>query len=137
MRTLFAFALPLLLLQPFLGCRKPAPLPGPTVLARKGVVKYLDPADLNWKNVRKGQELPVGAELITKRGGRVVLGFPDGSKIELRSRASFTVEKHVEGLAEMLIKKGRLSAWIPKLEKRRFLVRTPSPSPRSAGLGSA
>lgn len=125
-RTIATLAFALIFLAP-LSCTKKAlpPLAHPKVSALKGVVRYLDSGS-NWTRIRIGQELPAGTQLMAGRRGWAVIDLPDGTQLRIDRKARVKITAHNREKVEFHLTSGRLRAWVKKLVKQRFSVKTPN-----------
>lgn len=95
------------------------------VLEASGSVRAKSKRGL-WSPIAQGYIVNAGEEIKTDKGGRAVLGFEDGSKVELAQDSQFTLEDSKPGNSSMKMGWGFMKAWVAKAVKQRFTVRTPT-----------
>jgi hypothetical protein len=81
-----------------------------------------------WQRVEGTAKLKTGDSIKTNWRGKLRMYLEDGSRVDMESSSSVTLEKDEAGGANTSVKLGlgRLKAWVKKKAQRKFEVRTPS-----------
>jgi len=109
------------------GKKSAAPAPiGAVIVDMSGKVEFKTQKSTSWSPARPQQPLNEGDTLKTNSNGRAVILFTDGSKIRISKRANFVMEKQTSRDVKLSITMGKLEAWVKKMRRRRWSVRTPT-----------
>ena len=99
---------------------------GAKAVTVSGDVQARNTDSLLWNEVKSDASLAGGQEVKTGRGAKAVIGFDDGSKVEIGPKSSFVLEAASSGEASMKLNLGKMKAWVTARLSRRFKVRTPT-----------
>ena len=97
----------------------------PAVSTLSGSVFVLKSGTRVWQPASAGYLLAAGDQVRTVAGASAVITF-DGSRINLGSNGSFTLQESSSGGTSLRLSIGSLRAWVNKALSRRFDVRTPT-----------
>ncbi|MBI5239351.1 MAG: FecR domain-containing protein [Elusimicrobia bacterium] len=98
----------------------------PAVSSLSGSVFVLRSGTRVWQPTSAGHLLEAGDQVRTAAGASAVITFDDGSRINLGSNGSFTLQESTSGGTSLKLSIGSLRAWVNKALSRRFDVRTPT-----------
>lgn len=98
----------------------------PSVSTLSGSVFVLKSGTRVWQPASAGYLLAAGDQVRTVAGASAVITFDDGSRINLGSNGSFTLQESTSGGTSLRLSIGSLRAWVNKALSRRFDVRTPT-----------
>jgi len=113
----------------FFGWGKKAAAPAPigaVIVELSGKVEFQSKDSDEWFAAELQQPLEEGDTIMTDARGSAVILFTDGSKIRISKNAAFVMEQQNEQEVKLLVKYGHFEAWVKKLRKRRWKVRTPN-----------
>lgn len=109
------------------GEKKPdAPPPVATAASVEGSAEYQAKGAGPWVALAAGQVIGPTDQVKTGSGGKVIIAFSDGTKVQLGANAGFQLESLEARKIGVHMAVGLLDAWVAKVKKRRFQVRTPT-----------
>ncbi|MBI5623886.1 MAG: FecR domain-containing protein [Elusimicrobia bacterium] len=91
-----------------------------------GKVYFLRAGSTVWAQVSAGHLLLPGDRVRADAGAKATVDFGDGSRIDIGSNASFTLQAAKPEETTVQFSIGRLRAWVAKRVGQRFTVRTPT-----------
>jgi len=104
-----------------------ASLQAQEIICVKSEGKCLLTSQNTWKNLASGMSVSTGCSITTDEGAKAVLEFKDGHKIEIGENSIFSVNQVSEGVNDLELWLGKLSAKIKKLPpSEKFFIRTPA-----------
>lgn len=109
------------------GEKKPAaPPPVAAAASVEGAVQYQAKGTGPWVALAAGRTLAPSDFVKTGAGGKAIIAFSDGTKVQLGANATFQLEALESKKVSVHMAVGLLDAWVAKVKGRRFQVRTPT-----------
>ncbi|MFA5140484.1 MAG: FecR domain-containing protein [Elusimicrobiota bacterium] len=109
------------------GEKSAAPEPVGAVLSSVlGKVEHMAKDADKWKPASSQQLVQLGDQIKTGPKGKAFVVFLDGTKLLISEKSEFTFKSHSPKKVSVYMGVGILEAWVKKVAKRRFEVRTPS-----------
>jgi len=132
----FALATPSHALWPFSSKEEAPKAVGAVISAATGSVRYIKPGQA----ARPATQRPIHAKDRVKTGadGQAVIMFLDGTKIKIGKNSEFELTDHDPKKVNVRLLVGRVTAWVKRVQNRRFALRTPTAvaSVRGTTLGA-
>ncbi|MBI4678816.1 MAG: FecR domain-containing protein [Elusimicrobia bacterium] len=91
-----------------------------------GKIFFLKAGATVWAQVSAGHILSPGDRVRADAGAKATVDFGDGSRVEIGSNASFTLQAARPQETTVQFSIGRLRAWVAKRMGQKFTVRTPT-----------
>lgn len=104
----------------------PPPAPVAQVGLIEGPASYQAGGQGAWAPLTLGQKISPSDVVKTDKGGKVVIAFSDGTKVQLGENANFQVEGLEAKKVSLRMTLGLLDAWVAKVKGRKFRIRTPT-----------
>jgi hypothetical protein len=91
-----------------------------------GKVEHMAKGSDAWKPASSQQLVQVGDQIKTGPKGKAFVVFLDGTKLLINEKSEFAYRSHSPKKVGVYMAVGILEAWVKRVAKRRFEVRTPS-----------
>ncbi|MBI5200391.1 MAG: FecR domain-containing protein [Elusimicrobia bacterium] len=114
-----------LVLPSFAFAKPDAPIVGAVGLL-EGPATYQAKGAGDFTPLKAGQPVAAADVIKTEANGKVTLAFSDGSKVQIGPSANVAIESLEPKKMSFKVALGVFDAWVAKLKKRRFQVKTPT-----------